>query len=89
MDEQEQRAHEAKRILESFLFSELFGTIDEKIVKGWRAADDEAERTKLWLKQQCLADVRRELLSEIEAQAQKEQTSDGLFRRTLKALRGI
>lgn len=88
MDEQEQRAHEAKRILESSLFSELFETIDERIVKGWRAAADEAERTRLWLKQQCLAEVRRELFSEIEAQALKEQ-SDGLFRRTLKALRGI
>lgn len=89
MDEHEQRAHEAKRILESSLFSEAFGKIDERIVRGWRSADDEVERTKLWLKQQCLADVRRELLSEIESQAQKEQTSDGLFRRTLKALRGI
>ena len=59
MDEQEQRAHEAKRILESSLFSELFETIDERIVKGWRAAADEAERTRLWLKQQCLAEVRK------------------------------
>lgn len=88
MDEQEQRAHEAKRILESSLFSEVFSKIDENLIKKWRVADREVDRTYLWLKQHCLAEVKRELLSEIELQASKEQTGEGLFRRTLKAMRG-
>lgn len=84
---QEQRATQAGYILESTVFRDVWDRIDARILRQWRGSRDADERSRLWLKQQVLSEVRMELVGEIEEMA-KNGPGDGPFMQMLNRIKG-
>ena len=82
--EERQRALEAAALLDSQVFREALVALDGRYVKAWRGATGPEERELWWLRQQVLADVRRELLAWVTSAAVRAGGGDGQLNAALR-----
>ena len=84
MDEKKQKALEAASILNSAVFTEALGRLDERCVTRWRTAKTAEEREQAWHAQRAVAALRKELFDRLQDAAIDAGGKDAELNASLK-----